>query len=341
MTTYRDAGVDIAAGEETVSRIKGRVRETFTPNVLADIGAFGGFFALDKDAYREPVLVSSIDGVGTKLMVAVRAGKHDTVGQDLVNHCVNDIAVCGARPLFFLDYLGTGRLAPDVAEQIVDGFVTACKENGCALIGGETAEMPGLYSDDDYDLAGCIVGVVERDGVLDGSRIAAGDVLLGLPSTGLHTNGYSLARAVLFEHFGVDDRPDELGGATVGEALLRVHRSYLDAIQALVGEDPGSGPGQALAHGFAHITGGGLEGNTNRIVPDGLRLEVDWNAWERPALFSLIQRLGDVPEDDMRRTFNLGIGLVAVVPGANVGRVTSVWEAMGEAPVEIGRVVGA
>jgi phosphoribosylformylglycinamidine cyclo-ligase len=331
MTTYRDAGVDIQAGEETVDRIKGLVRQTFTPGVLADIGAFGGFFALDKAAYEAPVLVSSIDGVGTKLKVAVRAGRHDTVGQDLVNHCVNDIAVCGARPLFFLDYLGTGRLKPDVAEQIVRGFVTACKENGCALIGGETAEMPGIYSDDDYDLAGCIVGVVERDGVLDGSRVAAGDVLLGLPSTGLHTNGYSLARAVLFEHFDVEDRPDELGGETVGEALLRVHRSYLDAIQALIAED--------LAHGFAHITGGGLEGNTNRIVPDGLRLDVDWDAWDRPAIFDLIQRLGDVPEDDMRSTFNLGIGLVVVVPEAKVEQAVTAWEAMDEAPVVIGRVI--
>ena len=331
MTTYRDAGVDIQAGEETVDRIKGLVRETFTPGVLADIGAFGGFFALDKTAYEAPVRVSSSDGVGTKLKVAVLAGRHDTVGQDLVNHCVNDIAVCGARPLFFLDYLGTGRLKPDVAEQIVRGFVAACKENGCALIGGETAEMPGIYSDDDYDLAGCIVGVVERDGVLDGSRVAAGDVLLGLPSTGLHTNGYSLARAVLFEHFDVEDRPDELGGETVGEALLRVHRSYLDAIQALVADD--------LAHGFAHITGGGLEGNTNRIVPDGLRLEVDWDAWDRPAIFDLIQRLGDVPEDDMRSTFNLGIGLVAVVPEAKVEQAVAAWEAMGEAPVVIGRVI--
>jgi phosphoribosylformylglycinamidine cyclo-ligase len=332
MTTYRDAGVDIAAGEETVSRIKDRVRETFTPNVLADIGAFGGFFALP-GGYREPVLVSSIDGVGTKLMVAVRAGRHDTVGQDLVNHCVNDIAVCGARPLFFLDYLGTGRLRPDVAEQIVGGVVTACKANGCALVGGETAEMPGLYRDDDYDLAGCIVGIVERDGVLDGSRVAEGDVLLSLPSTGLHTNGYSLARAVLFERFDVGDRPPALGGDTVGEALLRVHRSYLEAIQALVAED--------LAHGFAHVTGGGLEGNTARIVPDGLGLAVDWDAWERPALFDLIQRLGDVPEDDMRRTFNLGIGLVAAVPAERLARAVSAWRSMGEAPVEIGRIVRA
>ncbi len=330
MTTYRDAGVDIEAGEETVGRIKGLVRETFTPGVLADIGAFGGFFALDTGAYREPVLVSSIDGVGTKLKVAVRAGRHDTVGQDLVNHCVNDIAVCGAKPLFFLDYLGTGRLDPDVAEQIVRGFVTACKENGCALIGGETAEMPGIYAAGDYDLAGSIVGVVERDGIVDGSRVEAGDVLLALPSTGLHTNGYSLARAVLFEHFEVDDMPDELGGETLGEALLKVHRSYLDAIQALIAED--------LAHGFAHVTGGGIVGNTLRIVPDGLGLEIDWEAWERPAIFELIGRLGNVPEEDLRRTFNLGAGLVAVVPPDAVARARAVWEEMGETPFEIGRI---
>ncbi|MDX1531581.1 MAG: phosphoribosylformylglycinamidine cyclo-ligase [Rhodothermales bacterium] len=330
MTTYREAGVDIAAGEETVDRIKGLVRQTFTPNVLADIGAFGGFFRLDKDAYREPVLVSSIDGVGTKLKVAVRAGRHDTVGQDLVNHCVNDIAVCGARPLFFLDYLGTGRLDPDVAEQIVSGFVTACTENGCALIGGETAEMPGVYHGSDYDLAGCIVGVVERADVLDGGAVRAGDVLLGLPSTGLHTNGYSLARKVLFDHFDVDDRPDELGGETVGEALLRVHRSYLRAIQALI---------QAgYAHAFAHVTGGGIEGNARRVLPDGLRLDLDWGAWERPALFRLIAERGGVPEADLRRTFNLGVGLVAVVPEGAADQAAGLWREMGEAPVVLGRV---
>ncbi len=331
MTTYREAGVDIAAGDETVGRIKGLVRETFTPGVLADIGAFGGFFALP-EGYREPVLVSSIDGVGTKLKVAARAGRHDTVGQDLVNHCVNDIAVCGARPLFFLDYLGTGRLDPEVAEQIVGGFVAACTANGCALVGGETAEMPGLYAEGDYDLAGCIVGIVERDGILDGRRVEAGDRLLALPSTGLHTNGYSLARAVLFEHFEIGDRPDALGGETLGEVLLRVHRSYLDAVQALVAGD--------LAHGFAHVTGGGIEGNTRRIVPDGLGPEIDWQSWERPAIFELIGRLGDVPEEDLRSTFNLGAGLVAVVPPEKKDEAVAVWRAMGERPFEIGRVTG-
>ncbi len=331
MTTYRDAGVDIDAGEETVRRIKPLVRQTFTPGVLADIGAFGAFFELDLGAYRRPVLVSSVDGVGTKLKVAFRANRHDTVGQDLVNHCVNDIAVCGARPLYFLDYYATGKLYPDVAEQVVRGFTTACRENGCALIGGETAEMPDLYGDGEYDLAGTIVGVVEKDRILDGSRVAAGDVLLGLPSTGLHTNGYSLARKVLFEHFDVADRPAELRGASVGDALLAVHRSYLHAIQALVAPD--------LASGFVHVTGGGIPGNTARIIPDGLRYEVDYESWERPPIFGLIQSLGQVPEDDMRRTFNLGIGLIAVVPEQSVAEAERVLGERGEIVTRIGRVL--
>lgn len=331
MTTYRDAGVDIAAGEETVDRIKGLVRGTFTPGVLADIGAFGGFFELDTSAYRRPVLVSSIDGVGTKLKVAVLADRHDTVGQDLVNHCVNDIAVCGAKPLFFLDYFGTGRLAPDVAEAVVGGFATACKENGCALIGGETAEMPGLYQEGDYDLAGCIVGVVERDDVLDGSRVEAGDVLLALPSTGLHTNGYSLARKVLFEHFGVNDSVGALGGERLSDVMLRVHRSYLDAVQAL--------HTRGLAHAFSHVTGGGIEGNTRRVVPKGLVLDIDWDAWTVPPVFELIERLGVVPTEDMRRTFNLGVGLVALVPEAKIEEAEAVWRELGEKPFRIGRVV--
>lgn len=333
MTTYRDAGVDVAAGEDTVDRIKPLVRETFTPGVLTDIGAFGGLFALDTSRYRQPVLVSSIDGVGTKLQVAVLAGRHDTIGQDLVNHCVNDIAVSGARPLFFLDYFSTGRLEPDVAVEIVRGFAEACKQNGCALIGGETAEMPGLYKEGDYDLAGCVVGVVERDRIVDGSRIEEGDALLALPSTGLHTNGYSLARKVLFEHFDVSDRPEALGGQSLTEALLAVHRSYLEPIQALAEA--------GLARGFSHITGGGLVSNTMRIVPDGLALRVDWDAWERPALFEMIGRLGGVPEEDMRQAFNLGVGLVAVVEHARLAEAESVLRQRGEEPFVIGRVVRA
>lgn len=333
MTTYRDAGVDIDAGEETVRRIKPLVRKTFTPGVLHGIGAFGAFFQPDFSRYQTPVLVSSVDGVGTKLKVAFLAGRHETVGQDLVNHCINDIAVCGAVPLFFLDYYATGRLDPDVAERVIAGFATACEQNGAALIGGETAEMPGLYDGGEYDLAGTIVGVVERSEILDGAKVQPGDVLLGLPSTGLHTNGYSLARKVLFAHLGLDDRPDELGGQTVAEALLAVHRSYLHAIRALV--DAG------LARGFVHVTGGGIPGNTPRVLPDGTTFEVDYDAWPRPGVFRLIQRLGDVPEADMRRTFNLGIGLIAIVAEADAERAAQLWADLGETVYRIGRVVPA
>ncbi len=331
MTTYKDAGVDIEAGEEMVRRIKAQVRDTFTPGVLADIGAFGAFFELDLGAYERPVLVSSVDGVGTKLKVAFRMQRHNTVGQDLVNHCVNDIAVCGAEPLYFLDYFSTGKLVPDDAAQVISGFATACKENGCALIGGETAEMPDIYSQGEYDLAGTIVGVVEKAKVLDGTRVQEGDVLIGLPSTGLHTNGYSLARKVLFSAYEVHDTPDELGGTSIGEALLAIHRSYLEAIQRLLKDD--------LAHAFVHVTGGGIPGNTVRVMPEGLTFEVDYDAWQRPAIFSLIQAKGNVPEEDMRRTFNLGIGLIAVVSSADLDTVLETWLAMGEQPVVIGRVV--
>ncbi len=329
-TTYKDAGVDISAGEETVRRIKPLVKKTFTPGVISGIGAFGAFFQPDFSGYTTPVLVSSVDGVGTKLKVAVLSGRHDTIGADLVNHCVNDIAVCGAIPLFFLDYFATGRLDPDVAEAVVSGFADACEENGCALIGGETAEMPGLYDAADYDVSGTIVGVVERNKILDGSAVQPGDVLIGLPSTGLHTNGYSLARKVLFQHHALADTPDELGGQTVGDALLAVHRSYLQAVQALTTRD--------LASAFVHVTGGGLPGNTPRVVGEGNGFEIDYDAWKRPGLFRLIQRLGDVPEDDMRATFNLGIGLVAIVGADKVDQAEQVWREMGEVPVRIGVV---
>jgi phosphoribosylformylglycinamidine cyclo-ligase len=331
MVTYKDSGVDIDAGEETVRRIKPLVRQTFIPGVLTDIGAFGAFFELDLTAYRRPVLVSSVDGVGTKLKVAFLTDRHDTVGQDLVNHCVNDIAVCGARPLYFLDYYSTGRLDPDVAEQVIRGFTIACRENGCALIGGETAEMPGLYQEGEYDLAGTVVGIVEKEGIIDGSAIREGDVLIGLPSTGLHTNGYSLARKVLLERFGVDDRPNELDGRSIGEALLAVHRSYLEAIQALIAA--------GLGRGFVHVTGGGIPGNTPRIIPEGLDFEIEYGAWERPAVFNLIQEAGNVPEEDMRRTFNLGIGLIAAVGQEDAGRAEDLLLEMGEHPVRIGRIV--
>jgi phosphoribosylformylglycinamidine cyclo-ligase len=330
MTTYKEAGVDIDAGEETVRRIKPVVRTTFTPGVLTDIGAFGAFFRPDFYGMKEPVLVSSVDGVGTKLKVAFRMNRHDTVGQDLVNHCTNDIAVCGARPLFFLDYFSTGRLDPSVAADVIGGFAVACRENGCALIGGETAEMPDLYDEGEYDLAGTIVGVVDRERILDGSTIEDGDVLIGLPSTGLHTNGYSLARKVLFAEYGVTDSPSELGGISIGDALLAVHRSYLASIQALTGKN--------LARAFVHVTGGGIPGNTARVMPDGLTFDVDYDAWDRPPIFGLIQRLGDVPEEDMRRTFNLGIGLVAIVSPAGEGDALELLRASGERPVIMGNV---
>ncbi len=331
MATYREAGVNIDAGEETIRRIKPLVRKTFIPGVLTDIGAFGAFFEPDFRSYEAPVLVSSVDGVGTKLKVAFAVGRHDTVGQDLVNHCVNDIAVCGARPLFFLDYYATGVLSPAVAEEVVKGFSKACVENGCALIGGETAEMPDLYRPGEYDLAGTIVGVVDKQDILDGSRVMEGDVLIGLPSTGLHTNGYSLARTVLLRRFSVHDRPQTLGGATVGEAMLAVHRSYLACIQALAGG--------GWVHAFVHVTGGGIPGNTQRVIPEGLSFEVDYGAWERPALFRLIQSLGDVPEEDMRRTFNLGIGLICIVPRLHLASAMQVLKERGEHPIIIGGVV--
>lgn len=327
--TYSKAGVSIAAGDQFVHRIKDKVRSTFSNSVLADIGAFGAFYDGKFSAIRDPVLVSSVDGVGTKLKIAFLTEKHDTIGQDLVNHCVNDIAVCGAKPLFFLDYIATGKLRPKVMESIVDGMVKACKENGCSLVGGETAEMPGFYREDEYDIAGMIVGVVDRKKIFDGEKVKAGDVLVGLPSTGLHTNGYSLAREVLFERYEVDDFVAELN-APLGETLLAVHRSYLRAIAAVASLPE--------VHACAHITGGGIAGNTSRVIPDGLALRVDWKRWERPPIFRLIQKAGNVPEDDMRRTFNLGIGLVIVVAHRGAEKVMKALQKLGEKPMLVGEV---
>ena len=330
MITYRDAGVDIEAGDDVIRRIKPLVRGTFTPGVLTDIGAFGGLFKFDAQKFEEPVLVSSVDGVGTKLKVAFRMNRHDTVGQDLVNHCVNDIAVCGAIPLFFLDYFSTGRLSKEVAVSVISGFATACKENKCALIGGETAEMPDLYKKGEYDLAGTIVGVVEKSRIITGDSVCEGDVLIGLPSTGLHTNGYSLARKVLFTYYNVHDTPERLGGQTVGEALLTVHRSYLNAIQVLHDEE--------LIKAAAHITGGGIPGNVKRVVPEGLSFKIYYDAWKRPELFSMIQELGNVPESDMQSAFNLGIGLILVISPDDETRVLNVLRELGERPLRVGMI---
>jgi len=329
-TTYRDSGVDIDAGEEMVRRIKPLVRSTFTGNVLTDIGMFGAMYRASFRGIRRPVLVTSMDGVGTKLKIAFAMGRHHTVGEDLVNHCVNDILVCGAKPLYFLDYFAAGRLSADVGEKLIQGFVKACKENSCSLIGGETAEMPGLYSEGEYDLAGTIVGVVDESKIVNGKKIREGDVLIGLPSTGLHTNGYSLARKVLFEHYSINEYFDDLA-TTLGDALLWVHRSYYKSVFPLFS--------RGAVKGLSHITGGGIEGNTMRILPKGLSLRVDWNAWERPFLFRLIQKAGNVPEDDMRRTFNLGVGLVLVAQASKAGSLLSALRKKREKPFLMGKIV--
>lgn len=329
---YRQSGVDIDAGNETVRRIKALARATFTPGVLSDIGLFGGLFRFDAQRYRDPVLVASADGVGTKLKVAFLSGRHDTVGADLVNHCVNDILVQGARPLFFLDYLATGRLSPDVAEQVVAGLARACRENLCALLGGETAEMPGFYAAGEYDLAGFIVGVVERDRLIDGHGLRPGDLLIGLASTGLHTNGYSLARQIAFDRLGlkVDSHVAELR-ATIGDALLAPHRSYLKVIEPLLDV--------AAVKGLAHITGGGMTDNLPRILPEGISARIRRDAWPVPPLFSFLQRAGQVPIDDLYRTFNMGIGMIVACAPEDVDRVRGTLSQAGEQSWVIGDLI--
>ena len=328
--TYAQSGVNIADGDRFVREIRHLVRSTYRRGVLGDIGAFGAFFDGSFKGMRSPVLVSSVDGVGTKLMIAQMLGRHDTVGQDLVNHCVNDILTCGARPLWFLDYFATGKLDVAAASSVVSGFAKACRENGCSLIGGETAEMPGMYRDNEYDLAGMIVGVVEKKRIIEGKKaVRKGDVLIGLPSTGLHTNGYSLARAVLLREIPLERHVDELG-TTLGEALLAIHRSYLEAIAPLLGRLP--------VRGLSHVTGGGIVGNTMRVVPRGRSLFIDWGAWQRPSLFQLIQRLGNVPEDDMRRTFNLGIGFILITAKESADRIVRSLRKRREHPVILGEV---
>jgi phosphoribosylformylglycinamidine cyclo-ligase len=316
---YKTSGVDIDAGNQVVRRIRGLARSTFTSGVLSDIGSFGGLFRLDLERARDPVLVSSADGVGTKLRVAFMANRHDTVGIDLVNHCVNDVLVQGARPLFFLDYFGTGRLSPQVAEAVVKGMARACRDNGCALLGGETAEMPGFYADGEYDIAGFIVGLVERERLITGEEIRPGDVLIGLPSSGLHTNGYSLARRIVFDHLKltVDAVVPDLG-RTVGDALLEPHRSYLP----IIGPHLGAG----AIKGMAHITGGGITENLPRVLPMGTAARIRTAAWTVPPLFRWLQEHGRVPTDDMWRTFNMGIGLIVVAAGDRADALTAAVE---------------
>jgi phosphoribosylformylglycinamidine cyclo-ligase len=327
---YRDAGVNIDEADRAVASIKKLARQTFTRGVLTDIGSFGASFQLN--GFRKPVLVSSADGVGTKLKIAFLTGRHDTVGHDLVNHCVNDIAVQGALPLFFLDYFAVGKLDADVAASVLGGISRGCRENGCALIGGETAEMPGMYAAGEYDLAGFIVGAAERSDLITGSKIREGDALLALPSTGLHTNGYSLARKLLLDVAGYGPKtllPEV--GATVGDALLAVHRSYLRPIRALM---------QArLLRGAAHITGGGITDNTPRMLPKGFGALIDTTSWRIPPIFEVLRRIGNVPEDDYRRTFNLGIGMIFTVPARGLAKAEAILSRMGESCLRIGSVI--
>lgn len=327
--TYKESGVNIQAGEETVEKIKSLAKSTFNKNVLSGIGHFGAFYEVDLNRWKNPVLVSSVDGVGTKLKIAFAMDKHDTVGQDLVNHCVNDIAVCGAEPQYFMDYLAFGKLVPEKAGQIIKGFSIACRENGVALIGGETAEMPGLYAENEYDMSGTIVGIVERDKVIDGRTVKTGDVLIGYASNGLHTNGYSLARKVLLENFSVNDKHDSLQG-TIGEELLKVHKSYLNLIKEL--------KEKISIHAFSHITGGGIIGNTKRVVPKNLQIKINWNAWNIPPIFKLIKETGKVADDEMREVFNMGIGLIAIVDKNDVDKTLAVSNQINEKGIVAGEV---
>lgn len=326
--TYRDAGVDIEAGESLVERIKPLVQKTQRPECLGNIGGFGGLFELPIDRYRRPVLVSGTDGVGTKLKLAVILDRHDTIGIDLVAMCVNDVLVLGAEPLYFLDYFATGRLSPEHAQSVIAGIASGCETAGAALIGGETAEMPGMYSPGDYDLAGFCVGVVEKDQIIDGSHIRAGDQVLGLASSGLHSNGYSLARAVLERSSATLDQP--IGETTLGEALLAPTRIYVRPILALLKAVP--------IHGIAHITGGGLPGNIPRILPDNCDCRIDTTAWPRSEIFQWLQSEGSIDDTEMLRTFNCGIGLVIIVSSDTAAQAQQMLEASGETVYRLGEV---
>ena len=331
-TTYADAGVDISRANRTKQRIKYLAHKTFTRGVLSEIGGFGGLFAVDKAKYHDPVLVSSVDGVGTKLKIAFEMGLHSTVGADLVNHCVNDIAVQGAAPLFFMDYLATGKLDPAVAEQVVEGIADACKHNGCALIGGETAEMPGFYPPGEYDLAGFIVGVVEREKIITGKTVEIGDIVLGLPSNGLHTNGYSLARKLLFEvgHYSAETYVNEIKNK-VGNELMRTHKSYWPVVKKLI-------DGECVS-ALAHITGGGLSENLPRVLPRGSAAIIELGSWPVLPIFEHLQTLGNVPQDEMLRTFNMGLGMLLVVPSKKFKKAQTVLERVGEKAYTVGRIV--
>ena len=330
--TYADAGVDIDRANRTKKRIKYLAHKTFTKGVLSEIGGFGGLYSIDKQKYIDPVLVSSVDGVGTKLKIAFEMNMHHTVGADLVNHCVNDIAVQGAAPLFFMDYLATGKLDPEVAEKVIEGLAEACKHNGCALIGGETAEMPGFYPEGEYDLAGFIVGVVERDRIINGKTVEPGDVILGLPSTGLHTNGYSLARKLFFEIAGYtpDTYVNELKGKA-GNELMHTHKSYWPVIKKLLAAE--------CVAAMAHITGGGITENLPRVLPRGVAAIIEVGSWPVLPIFDHLQKLGNVPQAEMLRTFNMGLGLLLVIPAKKFKKAQTVLDKIGEKAYTVGRIV--
>jgi len=332
VVTYADAGVDIDRANRTKKRIKYLAHKTFTRSVLSEIGGFGGLFAVDKQKWVDPILVSSVDGVGTKLRIAFEMDVHHTIGADLVNHCVNDIAVQGATPLFFMDYLATGKLEPEIAEKVIEGLAEACKHNGCALIGGETAEMPGFYADGEYDLAGFIVGAVERERIISGKTVEVGDVILGLASNGLHTNGYSLARKLLFDvgKYTLDSYVNELKGK-VGNELLRTHKSYWPAIKRLVDAE--------CVSAMAHITGGGITENLPRVLPRGVAAVIEMGSWQVPPIFEHLQQLGNVPQEEMLRTFNMGLGMLLVVPSKKFKKAQTVLERAGEKAFTVGRIV--
>lgn len=328
MTSYKSSGVNIHKAEKFVERIKPLVKQTFSKNVLSGIGNFGAFYELNLKNYSKPVFVSSTDGVGTKVKIAAMLNKYDSVGEDLINHCVNDIAVCGAVPLYFLDYYAMGRLNVTNSVDVVKGLVKGCLRNSMSLIGGETAEMPGVYSENDFDLAGTIVGVVDKKKIVSSGNVKKGDVLVGFESTGLHTNGYSLVRKI----FSTNDYKKyfpELKN-TLGKELLKVHKSYLDIIQTSLKK--------FKVNSFSHITGGGIEGNTKRVIPKNLKLEVDWSSWKRPLIFNLIQNKGSVSETVMRETFNLGIGLIAILPSGIADKYCDFWNSKKEKCFIIGSI---
>ncbi|MAX09332.1 MAG: phosphoribosylformylglycinamidine cyclo-ligase [Candidatus Marinimicrobia bacterium] len=330
MTTYKESGVDIDLANKSIDSIKKKVKSTFDKNTLSNLGAFGGCYLFPKDDYDEPVLVSSTDGVGTKLKIAFLTKNHRTIGRCLVNHCVNDILVLGAKPLFFLDYFGTGKLDPLAFKDVVGGMTEACKENSCVLIAGETAEMPGFYKEGEYDLSGTVVGAVDRKNMMSERKVLSGDVLIGLPSSGLHTNGYSLARKVLLEKFSADEYLDQIG-CTVGEALLSVHRSYLNILNPILDEK--------WLHGISHITGGGIIENTERVVSASQKIEIDWSSWKTLSIFELIKDIGNVPTEDMRRSFNLGIGMVLIVEKDSVEEIDKYLKNINEPYSVIGEIV--